>query len=621
MSGIVGILNRDGAPVDRALLQALTRFLAFRGPDGCDSWWDGPAGLGHTLLRTTRECPAERQPAALNGRFSITADARLDSRLELMRELALSGQAVADPISDAELILHTYDAWGEECVDHLRGDFAFAIWDAREKTLFCARDHFGIRPFYYVEIGPLFLFSNTLNCIRAHPEISGELNEAAVADFLLFGLNCDNSTTTFRDIRRLPPAHTLKVTSSEIRLKRFWSAPTSGRIRYRHEDDYIEHFQMVLQAAVADRMRTDCVGILLSGGLDSSSVAAMAREVVVHSRGTTELRAFTSIFESSDAGGERLYAGQAAEFLRIPIRFHPVDCLEAFDSRHEASMHCPEPVEDPFFPGLSDETKLVGAECRVALSGEGIDNLMEFQIRPYLRDLLRRKEWVMAAQTGAQYWRLKAPFGPGAGRRIKRLFAGNGKHPPRPAWLAAGFSQRAHIDARWEDGNKTPTPAGEWHPICPLGHASLTIPQWTRFFESENAGMTRQPVEIRYPFLDLRIVNFLLAIPPFPWFFEKMLLREAMVGRLPETIRRRPKASLAEDPLFRRLAASENGRDERIEWTEELDLFVDRRSLPPFRGEHGPEVLRSLLRPYCLNFWLQTARGVRYNFCAEARHG
>ncbi|HYL45400.1 MAG TPA: asparagine synthase-related protein [Candidatus Limnocylindrales bacterium] len=621
MSGIVGIFNREGSAVDRALLQALTRFLSFRGPDSCDSWWDGPVGLGHTLLRTTRDCPAERQPAALDGRFSITADARLDSRLELMRELALSGRAAAEPVSDAELILHAYAAWGEDCVTRLCGDFAFAIWDARQKTLFCARDHFGIRPFYFAGIGPLFLFSNTLNCLRAHPEISGELNEAAVADFLLFGLNCDNSATTFRDIRRLPPAHTLKVAPGEIRLKRYWSAPTDGRIRYRREDDYIEHFQMLLQAAVADRMRTDRVGILLSGGLDSSAVAAMAREVSGAARCPTELRAFTSVYESLEGEGDRVHAAQMAEFLNISHRMKPLDSLQPFDSKNDASLHCPEPVEDPFFAGLPEEIRLIAAECRVALSGEGNDNLMDFEVWPYWKDLLKHGDWGAASAIAFQYAQLKSPIGPAVRRRFMRFFAKEENPPAIPNWIAADFARRVDLAARWRQGNKISVPEGGLHPICPKGHASLDVPHWTRFFELENAGVTRQPVEIGYPFLDLRVVNFLLAIPPFPWFFQKFLLREAMVGRMPETVRRRPKTPLAVDPLFQHLAAYDNQQVESPEWTEELNQFVDRRLLPPFRGESNPEGLRSLLRPHCLNFWLQTARGVRYNFYAEARHG
>ncbi len=231
------------------------------------------------MLRTTRESFLERMPAGLDGKLWITADARIDCREELKRELEKADSNRRPPATDSELILQAYAVWGEECVRHLRGDFAFAIWDARRKTLFCARDHFGVKPFYYAEIGNIFLFSNVLNCVRSHPGISDSLNDAAIGDFLLFGLNCDLSTTTFRDIRRLPPAHCLSVSAEGVRILRYWSAPTSGAIRYRHADEYVEHFQNLIQSAVADRLRVDRAGILLSGGLDSGAIAATAREI------------------------------------------------------------------------------------------------------------------------------------------------------------------------------------------------------------------------------------------------------------------------------------------------------------------------------------------------------
>ena len=265
MSGIVGMYERSGAPVDRTLLQALAHFLSYCGPDARETWFHGSVGLAHTMLRTTRASQIERQPASLAGRLWITADARIDCRDELLGKLIeREGGKLAGPVAtDSDLILRSYSAWGADCVQHLRGDFAFAIWDAQRKLLFCARDHFGIKPFYYSELGELFLFSNTLDCLRQHPEVSSDLNDAAIGDFLLFGLNCDVATTTFRDIRRLPPAHSMTVSSEGLRIQRYWSAPTEGRIRYQRPEDYVEHFQILLQAAVSDRMAPDRTGILV----------------------------------------------------------------------------------------------------------------------------------------------------------------------------------------------------------------------------------------------------------------------------------------------------------------------------------------------------------------------
>ena len=188
MSGIVGMYERGGAPADRALLQALTHAISYCGPDARDTWVNGPIGFGHTMLRTTREAQHERQPGNLDGQLWITADARIDCRDELLEEMTRAGSAaVVGAATDSELILRAYATWGEECVQHLRGDFSFAIWDARKKLLFCARDHFGVKPFYYAEPGELFFFSNVLDCLRRHPDVSGDLNDAAVGDFCCSG--------------------------------------------------------------------------------------------------------------------------------------------------------------------------------------------------------------------------------------------------------------------------------------------------------------------------------------------------------------------------------------------------------------------------------------------------
>ena len=367
MSGIVGIYDRSGAPVDRALLQALAHFLSYRGPDARDTWSNGAIGLGHTLLRTTRESLNERQPANLDGQLWITADARIDCREELEKKLAAEGHGAAGrAATDSDLILRAYQAWGAECVQHLRGDFAFAIWDARKKLLFCARDHFGVKPFYYSDLGELFLFSNTLDCLRQHPEVSEELNDAAIGDFLLFGLNCDAATTSFRDIRRLPAAHAMTISSEGLRMKRYWSAPTEGRIRYNGAEDYVEHFQVLLQAAVADRTRVDRAGILLSGGLDSATIAATARELAGSAGGTPDLRAYTVVYESLIPDHDGEHARDVAGFLKIPLQCIPMDDLKPFERWDESETWSPEPVDDPFRSGLltnSERLRPTAAWC------------------------------------------------------------------------------------------------------------------------------------------------------------------------------------------------------------------------------------------------------------------
>jgi len=619
MSGIVGMFERASAPVDRALLQALTRFLSTRGPDARETWSNGSVGFGHTLLRTTHESLSERQPASLDGRFWITADARLDARAELEKKLESAGRKFERAVPDVELILHAYAAWGENCVEHLRGDFAFAIWDARQQSLFCARDHFGVKPFYYAELGDLFVFSNTLDCLRLHPGVSDELNEAAIADFLLFGLNYDVATTTFSDIRRLPPAHSLVVSAEGIRIKHYWSAPIDGRIRYRRPDEYVEHFQILLGEAVADRLRTDRAGIWLSGGLDSSSIAAVAREISVSSGGMPDLRAYTVTYESLIPDRDGAHAREVAEFLHLPHRSLPLDDLQLFERWDDPDLAWPEPVDDPFFAGLFKQFGMVEPDCRVVLGGEGADNLTEFEILPHLRGLLRNREWRNLWRDSTSYLSRRRSLWPGIPRRFRRVFGDHNSQQASTSWIAPDFARRVDLPARLEQGQRVL--ASQGHPVLPTAHASLSLPQWPRFFELSDPGVTHHLIEVRHPFIDLRVVNFLLAVPPFPWAFQKRLLREAMAGRLPESVRGRPKTPLAGNPVAEMLRRPEASWVDHAQWSEQARVYINPDSLPVLQNQKNPEHVNAAIRPLCLNFWLQSMRTIRYNLVAEAHCG
>lgn len=610
MSGIVGTFRRDGGPVDRALLQSLTDFLAYVGPDAQQIWAEGPVGFGHTLLRTTWESAGERQPANLEQRFWITADVRLDCRTELESKLKSAGQRIRQDAPDSELVLGAYAAWGEACVQELRGDFAFAIWDASKRSLFCARDHFGLKPFYYCDLGDLFLFSNTLQCLRRHPAVSGELNDAAVGDFLLFGLNYDQARTTFRDVRRVPPAHTLRVSAHELRAERYWFPPVDGRIRYRRPDEYVEHFRTLMRAAVADRLRTSRVGILLSGGLDSSSMAATARDLSGSHDGRADLRAYTITYESllQDQDGEN--ARYVAGFLGIPIRCLPMDGLPLFDRWDDPKLSWPEPVDDPFFAGLFDQTSMIAQDGRVVLKGEGSDNLMRFQMWPYVLHLGRNGEWGHVVTDSLHYWHLRPSIWPGIRRRARNVFGKSSNGFTFPRWLNPAFAKRMNLEERWRE--HASVRARPPHPVVPKAHASLLLPEWSHMFELENAGVTRAPVEVLYPFLDLRIVNYVLALPPFPWAFQKTLLRRAMLGRLPEKIRLRRKTPLAGEPLVEKLRRPDAAWLDTMPSSEEADRYVDRSAVPRFSGETSSARANVDIRAVCLNFWLQSSRGVRY---------
>ncbi len=393
MSGIAGIVNLDGAPVDRGLLQFMTKYLAFRGPDAQEIWSLGPVGFGHTLLRTTFESEQEKQPANLEGKLWITADARIDARAELIAKLRDHGElcSLSDP--DCELILHAYRAWGEKCVEHLLGDFAFAIWDARSRRLFCARDHFGVKPFFYARVGDSFIFSNTLNCVRIHPAVSDELNELAIADFLLFDGNQEPDTTAFSDIRRLRAAHVLSLQDGSLSDRRYWTLPVDKPVNYKKASEYVENFLELLDTAVSDRLRTERAGILLTGGLDSSTVAAAARNVSLKNGQGTELYGYTTVYDRLIPDEERYYSGLVGKKLGIPIEYLVADDYGLFERAEQPNTRLPEPFYYPFQAQETDQYSKVAARARVVLTGDGGDPGLGTSLTAHLSRLCRRRQY------------------------------------------------------------------------------------------------------------------------------------------------------------------------------------------------------------------------------------
>src|SRR5438105_2953662 len=232
--------------------------MCYCGPDHQDIWLEQRIGLGHALLGATPE-PGddEHQPCSLDGRVWIAADARIDGRADLLARLRTRGRNVARDAPDAQLILHAYDVWGERCVEHLIGDFAFAIWDCARRRLFCARDHFGVVPFYYSRVTSGVVFGNVLRALRLHPAVSDTLDDRAIGDFLLFRMNMDHASTTFADIRALPPAHAITWENGAARIRRYWEPPqTEPELRLERPEQYVERFAVLFDQAVSDRLRS-----------------------------------------------------------------------------------------------------------------------------------------------------------------------------------------------------------------------------------------------------------------------------------------------------------------------------------------------------------------------------
>ena len=606
MSGICGIFRRDRQSVDRQCLQTLTDFLADRGPDGKGVWQNENVGLGHTLLITAETAIAERQPLTLDGKTCITADLRLDGRKELADKLRGKGCAIAENVPDVVLLLHAYQIWQEDCLQHLTGIFAFAIWDDREQKLFCARDRLGVKPFFYADLGNFFLVSNTLNCLRLHPRVSDCLNEEAIADFLLFGFNQNPKTTTFQDIQRLPGGHCLVVTEDRFALRRYWSLPVPEMRRYRHPETYIEQFQDLLDEAVRDRLRRAKIGIFFSGGLDSTSIAATALDAARHGNFNLDLQGFTVIYRDRLPDREEKYAQLAANALGIPLHFLVADDYQPFQGWRPT----PEPCLDPFPLQDNDQYRQIGNHSRIGLYGQGGDEILRpskvmelWQKAPPL-DLLADLAHCAARN-------LQPQWGTGILGKLWRLRQGKNPKSSYFDWFEENFEKHWQLRDRWR---KSFIPASSPHPFRPQAYRDLLQPLWMLNFEHSDPGFTGFPLEIYFPFLDVRLLSHLLAFPPFPWFINKELERATLSWRrrqsdrscLPEAIRSRPKTPLAGQPLYTFLQEGWHPWEELREM-DAIAPYVNAKKLLGIarRRELNGYTIWYALLPLCLGRWLQ----------------
>jgi asparagine synthase (glutamine-hydrolysing) len=618
MSGFVGILNLDGHPVEPLLLRRLTNDLVFRGPDAQHTWLEGPIGLGATLLRIAPEDTAAG-PFRLDANLRIVADARIDGREDLMAALRSGGARRLEGVSDSELILLAYQTWGEQCLDHLIGDFSFAIWDGSRRRLFCARDQMGVKPFFYAHLGPLLIFSNTLDCIRRHPAVSGRLNDLSIADFLLFELIQDSSATAFSEIQRLPPAHSLFCEQGALSIRRYWQFSIEGPVRYLRPGDYIDRFNELLDAAVADRLRAKSACVFMSGGLDSPIVAASATRVSRRGTSACSVWAYTQVFDRLIPHEERHHAGLVARALKIPIEYRADDDLRPFQFAAKPEYRFPEPVNTAWPDATTEQLRRVETASRVVLTGYGADPLFSSRITVHFRELLRQGRFGRAAADAVNYLAAEGRLSRLYLRTRWRILRAPERHDFLPPWLNQDFAQRLQLRDRWK--NFAPT-AVSGNAVRPEAHDVTFTPFWPDLFNAHDAGVTGVPVEVRHPFFDLRLMSYLLSLPRLPWCCDKQLLRDAARGVLPDAVRLRRKSPLPADPLLALLRRPEAAGINRFAPVPELERYVNPARIPQDLDTKDFFSASVNLRPLSLDYWLRNlhrpvisaAKGAEHEF-------
>jgi asparagine synthase (glutamine-hydrolysing) len=483
VSGFFGILRLDGSPVDQRLLEKISERMSFRGPDGVNVWNQGPIGGCFSLMRTGPVKHAPCQPVSWDNRFLLWGSLRVDGRQDLLEKLAPEVPRALTDVTSEELLVRSWAKWGPASLEKVMGDFSFALWDAPEQVFWCARDFVGARPFYYAHVRGVFCFSNTLQILRLVPEVSGELDEFFVGDFLLDGWNSDASRTVYKDIRRLRAGHLLKLTNGNPEIRRFRKLAIEEPLQLDRPEEYLEIYRDLLKTAVSDRLPEGAVSLYLSGGLDSASVCAMANHIVAGQK--QRLKAFTIGWTPFLPDQEPALAKVTAQHLGIAHEVLEVRELRPFESPETGNSRPPEPNDQVFFSLHKRICRSIAEHSSIVLAGDGGDDVLTGQSWPYLTGLWQKKEWKRIARDfGGYLWTQKSipPLRGGFRTRILRAFRTKDPFAAYPQWLNPDFEARMKLRQRWLAlGQPSKNPE---HPFHPEAYEALHSGYWASVLET-----------------------------------------------------------------------------------------------------------------------------------------
>ena len=522
MSGFCGQFNRDGRPAVAGELTPAMDALAHHGRHGHGLWVDGPVAFGHQMTHVTPESVGETLPCHQpSPSLAITGDFRLDNRPELLAQLAVPRE-LRPATPDSAVVLLAYERWRAGCVDRLLGDFAFAIWDETTQQLFCARDFIGVKPFYYHLTADGFSFASDITALLAFPAPSNELNLRYVRTYLEHWDFYHTEFSFLRDVRKLPPGHTLAVSAGDLRKTRYWQPQDSPEIRLAGDEEYIEQMRALLEEAVHVRLRSAFpVAGHLSGGLDSSSITVLAARAL-RERGDP-FHGFSWSPPPSEAdfplADERAWVQavcRAEGIVPVYTPFGPEDVVKLWT--WDLVRWPMQSVRKELPTGRIAQSLGI----RVMLSGWGGDEGAAFNGRGYFADLLRRGHWVtllreLALRTRIHeddFWgtfrsRAILPLLPDALVRRYRPELMIGLPDPLPLeLLQPSFAERlASVEPYpTPDARERPGARRYQYRLFQRGHITDRLESW-----ADLGG--HRGIEYRYPLLDRRVVEFALGVP------------------------------------------------------------------------------------------------------------
>jgi asparagine synthase (glutamine-hydrolysing) len=586
--------------------------LKHRGPDGSDVWLAGNTALGHWHFWTTPEEVGERQPLEVQGLpFKLVFDGRLDNRPELLNELNLHPKQ-GEQFSDATLVIRAYDRWGKDCFEHFIGEYALAILDEWRGELVCARDALGDRSLFYALKGTRFVVASEPWAVAGADDSAAELNENAVAHFFAMKANEDGETL-FKNVYELPPAHGMVLSASGMHSWRYWQPDSSARLPGRSDQEYAEGFLTLLEESVRCRLRSASpAAVLMSGGLDSTSVACLAARMIV----PTPLTTLSYVFDELPDCDERRYIETIK--TRWGIHSIQVPCDDFWPYKNLVDWHRNpnQPEGNPYRLVIERIYQHAGqAGLHVLLTGMYGDHLYDGdedwladlitegrlrdaarEVNLHLRYAGLRRTWrssylrraaLRLIQTGTLGKQL---LGPMLSRRRNR------QGRTAPAWLTS-------FSASCLSENKS-----QLDPAFELRSNLLGI-LTAKACAQETYNTSRYGLELRHPYRDRRLVEYVLALPAHQLYYHgqyKHVLRTAMQGILPDAIRMRSRPTTLLSLLSRGMEREKevlqrHVQDPNATWRKYVraDWLADHWNIPVTQENDGWEAVVPWL---CVSF-------------------
>jgi len=600
MCGIAGIVATDRvAPEDAARAVAMRDVMSYRGPDGAGLHADAQAVLAHRRLSIIDLAGGHQPLSNETGAIWVTYNGEIYNHRDVRAQLETAGHTYRTR-SDTETIVHAYEQWGDECVQRFRGMFAFALWDSGARRLLLVRDRLGVKPLYWALAGDRLLFASEIKGILASGLVAARPNHAVLSE-VLATRGTAGVETLFEGIYKLLPGHRLIFENGRVRTEQYWDLPLDGpdpELERVGDAQVIARFRNLLQESVRLRLMSDVpLGMFLSGGIDSSAIAAlMAREI------DRPIETFSVAF-ADRRFSELEYARAVAQAIGANAHEIVIDDDDFFAALPKLIWHEDEPIAHPSSVPLHFVSTLARQHVTVVLTGEGSDELLAGYGK-YPRALINWRaggvyERVVPAAVRAKVAGSIVPRLPGqAGRYARRSFLAMPRHPSAmfldnfagiplqlqrelmtPVALAGGDPYSTSLDY-FHQVNGTSGMLGR------LLHTDIKTYLVELLMKQDQMSMSAS-IESRVPFLDHVLVEFAARLPDrmkLRGFTTKRILREAVRGLLPDEILTRKKMGFPV-PF---------GQWTRGRWHASVrDVLLDRRTCE--RGLINPAAVRRLL--------------------------